>query len=86
MANALAVAGPGSKYREPGAAPAGCWAGIWHGLICPITFLIGLFKPNVRMYETTNSGVLYDLGFLLGASGTLGGSGSQAADTRPPVV
>jgi len=40
MANALAVAGPNSKYQQPGAKPAGFWAGLWHGLISPITFLI----------------------------------------------
>ena len=39
MANILAVAGPGSRYSIPGAKPAGFWAGLWHGLICPITFI-----------------------------------------------
>jgi hypothetical protein len=75
MANALAVAGPNSKYKSPGATPAGFWAGFWHGLIVPITFIISLFNPNVRIYETNNKGRRYDFGFLLGASGSLGGSG-----------
>jgi hypothetical protein len=78
MANALAVAGPGSKYQEPGAAPAGFLAGFWHGIICPITFIVSLFNPAVRFYEVNNSGRLYDLGFLIGAGGAIGGSGSQA--------
>lgn len=78
MANSLAAAGPNSKYKLPGAAPAGFWAGFWHGLICPITFIISLFTPNVRIYETNNKGVLYDFGFVLGASGSFGGSGSSA--------
>ena len=76
MANALAVAGANSKYQQPGAAPAGFLAGQWHGLILPIMFIISLFNMNVRIYETNNSGRWYDLGFLIGASGSLGGSGS----------
>jgi hypothetical protein len=79
MANILAVAGPTSKYQLPGAEPAGFWAGVWHGLICQITFLISLFAPGVRIYETHNCGRLYDFGFLLGAASALGSSGAQAA-------
>ena len=76
MANALAVAGPNSKYQQPGAEPAGFWAGLWHGLIAPITFLASLFTPDVRIYETNNRGRLYDFGFIIGVSGAFGSSGS----------
>ena len=55
--------------------PAGFFAGLWHGFICVITFIISLFSDNVRMYEVSNSGGWYDLGFLLGAGVALGGSG-----------
>ena len=82
MANILAVAGPNSKYQAPGARPAGFWAGFWHGLICPITFLVSLFTPGVRIYEVNNRGRWYDFGFLIGASGSLGGSSSQAAGLK----
>ena len=78
MANVLAVAGPNSKYQAPGARPAGFGAGFWHGLILPITFVVSLFNPGVRIYEAHNSGRWYDFGFILGASGSFGGSGSQA--------
>ena len=74
MANKLAVGGPGSKFREEGADPAGFWAGIWHGAIMPITFFISLFNPDVRIYETQNKGRAYDFGFVLGASAAFGGS------------
>ena len=74
MANRLAVAGPNSKYKLPGAQPAGFWAGFWHGIIFPITFLVSLFYPGVRIYETNNSGRWYDFGFFLGAAASLGGS------------
>ncbi len=76
MANALAVAGPNSKYQQSDAAPAGFLAGLWHGLIVPITFIVSLFNMNVRIYETSNSGRWYDFGFLIGSSSSLGGSGS----------
>ncbi len=54
-------------------ASAGFWNGLWHGMICVITFVIGLFSDTVRMYEPNNVGALYDLGFLLGAIVSLGG-------------
>ncbi|WP_156946346.1 hypothetical protein [Clostridium akagii] len=79
MTNILAVAGQNSKYKLPNAKRAGFWAGLWHGLIAPITFIISIFNVNVRIYETNNRGRLYDLGFMLGASISLGGSGSRIA-------
>ena len=77
MANALAVAGPNSKYKEDGAMPAGFLAGFWHGLIAPITFIVSLFSPDVRIYETNNEGLWYDFGFIVGASSSLGGGGAS---------
>tara|TARA_R110002167_G_scaffold97114_1_gene256636 strand:+ start:1049 stop:1303 length:255 start_codon:yes stop_codon:yes gene_type:complete len=76
--NILSVAGPGSKYQKPGAASAGFWAGVWHGLICPFTFIASLFSPNVRIYEVRNNGRWYDFGFIIGVSLAFGGSGSSA--------
>ena len=78
MANILAVGGPNSKYQVPGADPAGFWAGLWHGLIMPITFIVSLFNPNVRIYETNNNGKWYDFGFFIGVAASFGGSSSQA--------
>jgi hypothetical protein len=70
----LIVAGcaPGNERFD--AKPAGFWAGLWHGLICAITFIISLFSDSVRMYEVTNTGGWYDFGFLIGAAIILGGS------------
>ena len=73
MSNVLAVAGPGSRFQVPGATPAGFWAGLWHGLISPITFLVSLLSPNVRIYETNNRGRWYDFGFIIGVSAAFGG-------------
>jgi hypothetical protein len=54
---------------------AGFWAGLWHGLICPISFVISLFNHQVHVYEVHNRGALYDLGFLVGASTCFGSAG-----------
>ncbi|MEX2110172.1 MAG: hypothetical protein WD802_06195 [Gemmatimonadaceae bacterium] len=80
MANVLAVAGPNSKYQQAGAAPAGFWAGVWHGLIVPIAFFVSLFNPNMRIYEKNNRGRWYDFGFIVGASASIGGGGHESAE------
>jgi hypothetical protein len=80
VANILAIAGPNSKYNEPGAEPAGFLAGLWHGLIFPIVFFVSLVNSGVRIYEKNNSGRWYDFGFLIGASSSLGGGGHEASD------
>ena len=60
--------GPDSKYQALEGQPAGFWSGVWHGSMIPLSFIISLFKPGVRVYETHNVGRWYDFGFLLGAS------------------
>jgi hypothetical protein len=65
--------------------PAGFWAGLWHGAICVVTFIISLFTDRVRMYEVANSGGWYDFGFLLGAAIVWGG-GHRARKCRVKVV
>ncbi len=57
--------------------PAGFWAGLWHGLIFIVTFIIGLFTKTVQMYEVNNAGNLYDLGFVLGVLVVLHKSGGS---------
>lgn len=66
MPNILSIAGPGSKYKLPGAKPAGFLGGLWHGIIAPIIFIVSLFNPDIRIYETNNQGRFYDFGFMLG--------------------
>jgi hypothetical protein len=81
--NFLSVAGPGSKYQAAGARPAGFWAGLWHGLISPVTFVVSLFSPHVRIYEVRNRGRWYDFGFILGVSVAFGGGGHNVAHGAP---
>ncbi len=43
-------------------------AGLWHGIISPVTLVISFFNSDVHMYEVHNAGSEYDLGFLLGVA------------------
>ncbi len=56
----------------------GFWAGLWHGMISPITFIISLFNANINVYEVHNNGNWYDFGFVLGAGILFGGSSSAS--------
>lgn len=52
---------------------AGFFWGIWHGWIAPISLIIGFFKPGIRIYETANTGLFYDLGFYIAVISGFGG-------------
>jgi hypothetical protein len=58
----------------PGSKPANFWAGLWHGIIIIVTFIISLFNRNVKIYEVNNYGWPYNLGFILGLMISVGGS------------
>lgn len=63
---------------------AGFWPGLWHGMICPIAFIVSLFNANVSIYEVHNSGGWYDAGFIIGAGawGILGKGKRRASLDR----
>jgi len=61
--------GPGNDRWDQEINPshlAGFWAGIWHGLIIIVTFIVSLFTSEVGIYEINNTGWPYNLGFLIG--------------------
>ena len=60
------------QYVNPGH-KAGFWAGIWHGLIIIITFIVSLFTSEVGIYEISNNGWPYNLGFVIGLFFSVGG-------------
>jgi len=62
--------------------PAGFWAGLWHGLICVVTFIISLFNNNVAMYEVNNTGGWYNFGFLLGVCVVMAGGGGSSCKKK----
>jgi hypothetical protein len=82
MALWLGACAPGPNPLEDvareGGGVAGFWLGLWHGIIAPITFIISIFRPDVRIYEVHNNGLWYNLGFVLGAGILLGGSSSAS--------
>ncbi|MBN1649184.1 MAG: hypothetical protein JW874_14195 [Spirochaetales bacterium] len=54
---------------------AGFFSGLWHGFIALFTFIISIFTDKVNVYDVNNSGILYNLGFIIGVSAFFGGSG-----------
>ncbi|MFZ1410197.1 MAG: hypothetical protein WAS07_01910 [Micropruina sp.] len=75
------AAGPNTA-ASGGVEAAGFWLGLWHGFICPITFLVSLFNPAVNIYEIHNTGGWYNFGFVVGASAIFGGGGGAGARRR----
>jgi hypothetical protein len=57
--------------------PPGFLSGLLHGFLILFTFIGSLFT-DYRIYAFPNSGVWYDLGYLLGAMAFLGGGGAGA--------
>jgi hypothetical protein len=62
--------------------PAGFWAGLWHGVILIVTFIISLFSDSVTVYEAHNSGGWYNFGFVLGVL-IMAGNGGRACCRKP---
>lgn len=62
--------GGGSSTAED---PAGFFMGVWHGWIAPISLIVGLFNPEIRVYEMFNAGWWYDFGFYIAIIGGFGG-------------
>jgi hypothetical protein len=44
----------------------GFWAGLWHGLIFPLAWIVSLFADKVAIYSVPNNGGWYDFGYFLG--------------------
>lgn len=53
--------------------PAGFFSGIWHGWIAPLSLIVGLINPAVRVYEPSNTGWWYDFGFYMAIISGFGG-------------
>ncbi len=67
---------PGNEKWDPEINPgnmAGFFAGVWHGAIIIITFIISLFTDDVGLYEINNTGWPYNLGFIIGLNISIGG-------------
>ena len=62
--------------RDPAEKPAGFWLGLWHGIICPVAFVVSWFRSSINIYEIHNSGFGYNFGFMIGVMIIFGGGGS----------
>ncbi|NNE34452.1 MAG: hypothetical protein HKN13_04410 [Rhodothermales bacterium] len=71
--------GPNIVPISDTAEPAGFLLGIWHGLIVLITFVVSLFTEEVNIYEVQNTGIWYNVGFIIGLIISLGGSGKSTS-------
>jgi len=58
--------------------PVGFWYGLWHGMICPIAWIISLFSDSTAIYAIYNNGGWYDFGFIFGLGIAFGGSSRVA--------
>jgi hypothetical protein len=64
----LSSPGPNPLVNQPDGLGrvGGAFAGLWHGMISPITLVLSFFNPDIQMYEVHNAGSEYNFGFLLG--------------------
>jgi hypothetical protein len=64
----LSLPGPNPMVNQPDGQGrvAQAVAGLWHGLIVPVTLILSLFDSNVEIYEVHNAGSEYNFGFFLG--------------------
>jgi len=66
MVLAGCAAGPGGRWADKAGDAAGFFAGLWHGALLLITLVVSFFTEDVRIYEVHNTGIAYDIGFVLG--------------------
>ena len=57
--------------------PPGFFSGLFHGFTILFS-LIGSIFIDIRIYSFPNSGFFYDLGFLIGVAGFVGGAGASS--------
>jgi hypothetical protein len=74
---ALAVAGCATQPLPTAYDPPGFLLGLFHGFTILFSFVGSIFL-DVRIYAFPNTGLFYDLGYLLGAASFLGASGASA--------
>ncbi|HEX6500954.1 MAG TPA: hypothetical protein VF054_18275 [Micromonosporaceae bacterium] len=82
LSGCAGAAGPNNVAYVSTGHIAGFWAGLWQGIILPITFIVSLFTNQVSIYDVHNNGNWYDFGYVLGIiiiTGGVGGGGRRAA-------
>lgn len=77
----LLVVSCASHSQFPGTASPGFLLGLFHGFTILFS-LIGSTFLDVEIYAYPNTGILYNLGYFIGASMFLGGGGAGAKGGR----
>ena len=65
--------GPASEWAGKDAEPAGFFWGLWHGVLMIVTLVVSFFTSDVSIYEINNTGVGYNIGYVLGVLVMSGG-------------
>lgn len=68
--------------KNTAAKSAGFFTGFWHGIVAPVSLVVQIFNPDIRVYEPLNTGFWYDLGFWLAISGGAGGGAAAAKRSK----
>ncbi len=76
MVIAAGAIGCATQPVPSGIDPPGFWMGLVHGFLIVFS-MIGSFFGDVRIYAFPNAGTIYDLGYLIGAMMSLGGTGAS---------
>ena len=75
-----AACAPGTEAYS--STEAGFFSGIWHGWIAPVSIIVHFFNNEVRVYETNNTGIWYDVGFYMAIISGFGSLGLRRRHTR----
>jgi hypothetical protein len=64
----LSMPGPNPLVNQPDAQGRVAYAvaGLWHGVIAPVTLVLSFFNSDIQIYEVHNAGSEYNFGFFLG--------------------
>jgi hypothetical protein len=77
LAGCTAGANPLANTPNHQGEVAGFFLGLWQGIIFPFAFLTSLVVEGISVYEVHNTGIWYNLGYLIGLAMIFeGGSGA----------
>jgi len=73
----------GMPTRDLSGPPANFWLGLWQGLIVGLSFIASWFDNNIVLYQVSNNGFWYNLGYIIGLIVLgAGGGGSRRVSSR----
>ena len=73
----------GMPTRDLSGPTANFWLGLWQGLIVGLSFIASWFDNNIVLYQVSNNGFWYNLGYIIGLIVLgAGGGGSRRASRR----